>query len=38
MLSPEILYQAVTLIVVVGILDGMERRRPRFQVDRRYKL
>ena len=38
MLNTEILYQACTLIAAVGILDGMERRRPRFPVDRSHKL
>jgi len=38
MIDPEILYQAITLVAAVGILDAMERRRPRFPVDRKYKL
>jgi sterol desaturase/sphingolipid hydroxylase (fatty acid hydroxylase superfamily) len=38
MIGTEIIYQAVTLVVVVGILDAMERKRPRFPVDRTYRL
>lgn len=38
MFSKEIIYQAATLAVVVFVLDFMERRHPRFPVDRNYKL
>ena len=38
MIGTEILYQAVTLVFAVGTLDAMERRHPRFPVDRAYKL
>ena len=38
MFSREIIYQAATLAVVVFVLDAMERRHPRFPVDRTYKL
>lgn len=38
MIDAEILYQAVTLVFAVGLLDALERRRPRFPVDRSYKL
>jgi len=38
MIEKEIVYQAVTLFAAVGILDFLERRRPRFPVDRSHKL
>jgi sterol desaturase/sphingolipid hydroxylase (fatty acid hydroxylase superfamily) len=38
MISLEILYQIITLVLIVTILDLAERKRPRFQVDRRHNL
>ena len=38
MIDTALLYQAVTLIVAVGVLDTMERRKPRFPVDRSHNL
>jgi sterol desaturase/sphingolipid hydroxylase (fatty acid hydroxylase superfamily) len=38
MISSEQLYQTITLVLIVTILDLAERKRPRFQVDRRHNL
>jgi hypothetical protein len=38
MIAKEQIYQTVTLILIVGLLDTLERRRPRFPVNRRLNL
>lgn len=38
MVPIEEIYQAATLIFIVGIVDVLERRYPRFPVNRRYNL
>ena len=38
MILKEQIYQAVALILIVGLLDTLERRRPRFPVNRRLNL
>ena len=38
MVPIEEIYQAATLILIVGVVDILERTRPRFPVNRRYNL
>jgi len=38
MITKELLYQVITFVLTVGILDFAERRRPRFPVNRLHNL